>query len=101
MFGTGAMASQKELVARIKRSKTRPGLSRSLTIRLPNELYDKLDAYAGKLAAELPGVDLTVTARFESQGGDRRFRFGWAKRCTMRRMVASVTIASETSGSSS
>ncbi len=53
------------------------------------------------LEQKVRAVMLYLTARFESQGGDRRFRFGWAKRCTMRRMVASVTIASETSGSSS
>ncbi len=55
------MVIEKELVARIKRAKKWPSLSRSLTIRLPNDLYDRLDAYAGKLAAELPGVDLTVS----------------------------------------
>jgi hypothetical protein len=42
-----------------------------------------------------------LTARFESQGGGRRFRFGWARRCSIMRMAARVTMASETSGSSS
>ena len=42
-----------------------------------------------------------LTARFESHGGGRRFRFGWARRCSIMRMAARVTMASETSGSSS
>jgi hypothetical protein len=62
MFNGGeSMVEQRALVARIKRSKARPGLSRSLTIRLPADLYDKLETYVSKLAAELPGVDLTVS----------------------------------------
>jgi hypothetical protein len=55
------MVERRALVARIKRSKARPGLSRSLTIRLPADLYDKLEDYTGKLATDLPGVDLTVS----------------------------------------
>jgi Arc/MetJ-type ribon-helix-helix transcriptional regulator len=59
--GEKSMVSQRELVARIKRSKPRPGMSRSLTIRLPKDLYDRLEAYVEKIAAGLPGVDLTVS----------------------------------------
>jgi hypothetical protein len=55
------MVRQDQLVARIKRAKARPGFSRSLTIRLPTDLYDKLENYTGKLATDLPGVDLTVS----------------------------------------
>ena len=55
------MVAQRELVARIKRSKPRPSLSRSLTIRLPKDLYDRLEAYTEKIAVDLPGVDLTVS----------------------------------------
>jgi hypothetical protein len=55
------MVRQDELVKRIERSKSRPGLSRSLTIRLPNELYDQLEAYAEEIAAKLPGYDLTIS----------------------------------------
>jgi hypothetical protein len=46
-------------------------------------------------------VDMILTARFESQGAGRRFRFGCTKRWSIRRIMARVTIASETSGSSS
>ena len=42
-----------------------------------------------------------LTARFESQGAGRRFRFGCTRRWSIRRIMAGVTIASETSGSSS
>jgi hypothetical protein len=55
------MVQRRDLVARIKRSKSRPGMSRSLTIRLPNDLYERLEAYAEKLAPELPGVDLSIS----------------------------------------
>jgi hypothetical protein len=55
------MVVHKEMVARVKRTKTRPGLSRSLTIRLPNDLYDRLEAYGERLGAEMPGVDLTIS----------------------------------------
>jgi MFS family permease len=39
--------------------------------------------------------------RLRSQGADSRLRFGWARRCSMRRIMASLTMVSETSGSSS
>jgi hypothetical protein len=55
------MVQQRQLMERIARSKRRVGLSRSLTIRLPNDLYDKLEAYAGDLAADMPGMNLTVS----------------------------------------
>jgi hypothetical protein len=55
------MVQQRELMGRIARSKKRVGLSRSLTIRLPNDLYDRLEAYAGDLAADMPGMNLTVS----------------------------------------
>jgi len=42
-----------------------------------------------------------LTARFESHGAGRRLRFGWTRRWSIRRIMARVTIASETSGSSS
>ncbi len=55
------MVQQRELMGRITRSKKRVGLSRSLTIRLPNDLYDRLEAYAGDLAADMPGMNLTIS----------------------------------------
>src|SRR3954454_15854336 len=42
-----------------------------------------------------------LTARFESQGAGRRFRLGCTRRWSIRRIMARVTMASETSGSSS
>ena len=42
-----------------------------------------------------------LTARFESQGAGRRFGFGCTRRWSLRRIMARVTMASETSGSSS
>ena len=42
-----------------------------------------------------------LTARFESYGAGSRLRLGWARRWSMRRIAARVTIASETSGSAS
>src|SRR3954468_9968818 len=36
-----------------------------------------------------------LTARFESYGADSRLRLGWARRWSMRRIAARVTIASE------
>jgi hypothetical protein len=40
-----------------------------------------------------------LTARFESYRAGSRLRLGWARRWSMRRIAARVTIASETSGS--
>jgi hypothetical protein len=51
---------QDEIADRIKRN-ARPGLSRSLTVRLPNELYDRLEDYAGEIGTKLPGYDLTIS----------------------------------------
>ena len=45
--------------------------------------------------------DFSLTARFESYGAGNRLRLGWARRWSMRRIAARVTIASETSGSAS
>jgi hypothetical protein len=42
-----------------------------------------------------------LTARLRSQGTGSRLRLGWARRWSMRRIMARVIIASETSGSSS
>ncbi len=42
-----------------------------------------------------------LTARFGSHGAGRRLRFGWTRRWSKRRIIAMVTIASETSGSAS
>ncbi len=42
-----------------------------------------------------------LTARFESQGAGRRSRLGWARRWSMSRIMASLIMASATSGSSS
>src|SRR3954467_5501286 len=42
-----------------------------------------------------------LTARFESYGAGSRLRLGWARRWSMRRIAARVTIVSETSGSAS
>src|SRR6185369_646699 len=42
-----------------------------------------------------------LTARFESYGAGSRLRFGGARRWSMRRIAARVTIASATSGSAS
>ena len=46
-------------------------------------------------------ADLGLTARFESHEAGSRLRLGWARRWSMRRIAARVTIASETSGSAS
>jgi len=40
-----------------------------------------------------------LTACFESHEAGSRLRLGWARRWSMRRIAARVTIASETSGS--
>jgi hypothetical protein len=42
---------------------------------------------------------VALTARFESHEAGSRLRLGWARRWSMRRIAARVTIASETSGS--
>src|SRR3954469_10680552 len=42
-----------------------------------------------------------LRGRLRSQGAGSRLRFGWARRCSMRRIMASLTMVSETSGSSS
>ena len=42
-----------------------------------------------------------LTACFESHEAGSRLRLGWARRWSMRRIAARVTIASETSGSAS
>ena len=47
------------------------------------------------------GITVGLTARFESYGAGSRLRLGWARRWSMRRIAARVTIASETSGSAS
>src|SRR3954452_6201374 len=48
-----------------------------------------------------PGNDVELRGRLRSQGAGSRLRFGWARRCSMRRIMASLTMVSETSGSSS
>jgi hypothetical protein len=48
--------------------------------------------------AEAIGI---LRARFESYGAGNCLRLGWARRWSMRRIAARVTIASETSGSAS
>ena len=45
--------------------------------------------------------ELVLRARLRSQGAGSRLRFGWARRCSMSRITASLTMVSETSGSSS
>jgi hypothetical protein len=47
------------------------------------------------------GHDHTVRARLRSQDAGRHLRFGWARRWSMSRIMASLTIVPETSGSSS
>ena len=42
-----------------------------------------------------------LRGRLRSQGAGSRLRFGWARRCSMSRITASLTMVSETSGSSS
>ena len=44
---------------------------------------------------------LQLGGRLRSQGAGSRLRFGWARRCSMSRIMASLTMVSETSGSSS
>jgi hypothetical protein len=39
-----------------------------------------------------------LKARFGSQGAGSLLRFGWTARCSMRRIMARVTMASDTSG---
>src|SRR4051794_38314930 len=52
--------------------------------------------------ANAPWSDERVLrARFKSYGAGSRLRLGWARRWSMRRIMAKVTIASETSGSAS
>src|SRR4051794_33643225 len=52
--------------------------------------------------AQVAGViALILRGRLRSQGAGSRLRFGWARRCSMRRITASLTMVSETSGSSS
>jgi V8-like Glu-specific endopeptidase len=43
----------------------------------------------------------TLTARLESYGAGSRLRLGWTRRWSIRRIAATVTVASETSGSAS
>src|SRR4051794_20627578 len=42
-----------------------------------------------------------LRGRLRSQGAGSLFRLGWARRCSMSRIIASLTMVSETSGSSS
>ena len=42
-----------------------------------------------------------LRGRLRSQHAGRRLRFGWARRCSIRRIMASLTMVAETSGSSS
>src|SRR4051812_39478212 len=42
-----------------------------------------------------------LRARLRSQHAGRRLRFGWARRCSIRRIMASLTMVADTSGSSS
>ena len=92
----------------------------SVTVSRINESTDKepyhtMDAYRvtarqdGSLSIEGDGghkisifsnrMGERLTARFESYGAGSRLRLGWARRWSMRRIAARVTIASETSGS--
>ncbi len=47
------------------------------------------------------GAQVGLTARLKSHAAGRRLRLGWTMRCNMRRIMARVTMASETSGSAS
>ncbi len=47
------------------------------------------------------GKSTLLRGRLRSQCAGRRFWFGWARRCSIRRIMASLTMVSETSGSSS
>src|SRR3954464_9936686 len=49
----------------------------------------------------LPAQSISLRGRLRSQGAGSRLRFGWARRCSVRRITASLTMVSETSGSSS
>src|SRR3954471_24463929 len=58
----------------------------------------------GDFGAVAMPLDLALEhlrGRLRSQGAGSRFRFGWARRCSMSRIMASLTMVSETSGSSS
>jgi predicted transcriptional regulator len=55
------MANQGELKQRVKRETTKLLMSRSLTIRIPGELYEKLEKLTEKIRAELPGHQPTIS----------------------------------------
>jgi hypothetical protein len=64
----------------------------------PGEEYDS------RIRQAIEGSDLLVfflRARLRSQDAGRHLRFGWARRWSMSRIMASLTIVPETSGSSS
>src|ERR687884_2265149 len=70
--------------------------------RIPDAVLDQLLAGADPKAAFDPGGLLDgLRGRLRSQGAGNRFRFGWARRWSMSRIMASLTMVSETSGSSS
>ena len=65
-----------------------------------SEVYGA-DEQGARRLREDNGRSTELRGRLRSQGAGSRLRFGWARRCSMRRITASVTMASETSGSSS
>ena len=66
----------------------------TLNIKLPKNIGDVL--YAFRYRVPLPARILR--SRFGSHGAGSRLRFGCARRCSMRRIMARVTMASDTSG---
>src|SRR4051812_11657090 len=47
------------------------------------------------LRVKVEAVLLYLRGRLRSQGTGSRFRFGWARRCSMSRIMASLTMVSE------
>src|SRR4051794_6205442 len=58
-------------------------------------VFERLGAADGVLIVDETGF---LTARLKSYGEGSRLRLGWTRRWSMRRIMARVTIASETSG---
>ncbi len=56
---------------------------------------------AGVPVAQSGQVAGWLRPRLRSHGAGSRLRLGWARRCSIRRIAASVSIASATSGSAS
>jgi DNA-binding transcriptional LysR family regulator len=91
-------------------SQTIRGLEARLGLRLltrttrsvaPTEAGERLLRTVGPRLEEIDDELAALRGRLRSQHAGRRLRFGWARRCSIRRIMASLTMVAETSGSSS